>query len=170
VLGADRFAVTAGRWRLIGIDAQLLSSGLPEEEQQWRWLTGLVADVPRGDPIGIFTHKPLDGLGREETLERPARYVDPEAEIRLEAIFAEHDVRLVVSGHVHQWGVRRRSGRTSVWAPSTWAVLPEAVQPTVAEKRTGIVGLTLHDDGAVEVQLIQPPGFRELAIGLAAFR
>ena len=36
--GVDRWAVRAGRWELIGLNAQLLASDTPEEAAQWRWL------------------------------------------------------------------------------------------------------------------------------------
>ena len=37
VFGADRFAFDAGGWRVLGINAQLLGSGLPQEGEQDAW-------------------------------------------------------------------------------------------------------------------------------------
>ena len=38
MFGADRFAFDAGGWRVLGINAQLLGYGLPQEAEQDAWL------------------------------------------------------------------------------------------------------------------------------------
>jgi len=46
VFGADRFAFDAGNWRVLGINAQLLGSGLPQEGEQDAWLDGELGAGP----------------------------------------------------------------------------------------------------------------------------
>jgi 3',5'-cyclic AMP phosphodiesterase CpdA len=56
--GHDWWVREAGAWRLIGIDSQLLGSGLGTEAVQWAWLEATLAADPQR-PTGIFLHKPL---------------------------------------------------------------------------------------------------------------
>src|SRR5262249_61268684 len=47
VFGADRFALDLDSWRVLGLNAQLLGSGLPQEMEQDAWLDGeLSGSVP----------------------------------------------------------------------------------------------------------------------------
>src|SRR5689334_10252089 len=57
VFGSDRFTFDAGGWRVLGINAQLLGSGLPQEDEQNAWLDGELA-APAG-PVLLALHKPL---------------------------------------------------------------------------------------------------------------
>jgi hypothetical protein len=61
---------------------------------------------------------------------------------------------------VHQYRVLDLDGSRYVWAPTTWAVLPDEVQPTFGAKRCGLVILDLDDDAAVAAQLVEPDGLR----------
>ena len=57
-LGADRWMLDTGGWRLVGVNAQLFGSSLTREDEQNRWLEQqLIAAA--GRPIALFLHKPL---------------------------------------------------------------------------------------------------------------
>lgn len=49
-------------------------------------------------------------------------------------------------------------GVRHVWAPTTWAVIPDRIQPVLGRKACGVVELGLDEDGAVDVALRIPPG------------
>jgi len=52
-----------------------------------------------------------------------------------------------------------------LWAPSTWAVLPDQVQPRLGEKRCGIVSLDLASGTSPEPVLVEPDGIAQLTVG-----
>ncbi len=161
--GPDRFSVAVGRWRLIGVDAQLFGSGEPEEDDQWAWFAGEIGRLPATTPVGLVLHKPLVPVDGDR--DRPGRYVPDPARGRLLALLAGVDCHLVVSGHVHQGLRRERDGISHVWVPSTWAVLPDRIQAPIGAKRVGATGLVLHDDGRFEVHDVRLPGVDDAVIG-----
>ncbi len=65
---------------------------------------------------------------------------------------------LVLSGHVHQFRVLDLGARRHVWAPTTWAVLPDEMQASLGTKRCGIVSVTLGADRPPEATLVEPDG------------
>lgn len=198
-IGPDRWVVDVGDWRLVGLNAQLFGSGLPDEDEQWDWLAELLAPPGVGKPSGItpgkpapdqatrsdvapglqteltgaarpvalFVHKPLLRAPSLPDDPSPGRYVPPPAVGRLLALIerTEGRVRTVVSGHVHQFGVHRRDGVTHVWAPTTWAVVPDRAQPVIGRKVCGVADLTLDGTGATQAELAVPAGLAQWAIG-----
>ena len=58
-----------------------------------------------------------------------------------------------------------RSARDRLWAPSTWAVLPDQVQPVLGTKRCGIVSLDLGSGTSPEPVLVEPDGIAQLTVG-----
>jgi 3',5'-cyclic AMP phosphodiesterase CpdA len=174
--GPDRWIADVGGWRLVGLDAQLLGSGLPDEDEQWAWLSEVAAAMaaPGGGPeyVALFLHKPLADPPDRPDGASPHRYVVPQARERLAQALAAVPVRTVVSGHVHQY--RRHAGPMGyaadggspvhVWAPSSWAVLPDRIQPVLGEKVCGVAELVLGDDGTVGVELRRPPGLVQQVI------
>src|SRR5262245_26134667 len=135
--GEDYWLGDIATWLLVGINAQLLGSGLPAEESQWSLLTS-VADEAAGRPVALFIHKPLfdDDPGE---LAVNQRYVVPAARRRLAETLRGVQLRLVASGHVHQHRRHRFAGVEHCWAPSTAYVLPDRIQPPVAAKHVGYV-------------------------------
>ena len=153
LFGPDRFHLRAGRWSLIGLDAQLLGSG-GEEAEQDAWLDETLAAVE--GPVALFLHKPLFLDGPNETALHQ-RYVPPEPRARLLARFAGRDLRLVACGHTHQFRRRMVEGVEHVWAPSCAFVVPDSMQPVMGEKVVGVLTLALDDD-AHAVEFVTPDG------------
>jgi 3',5'-cyclic AMP phosphodiesterase CpdA len=152
--GPDRWVVDVGDWRLVGLDALLLGSGLPDEDDQWGWLSSALSG-PRH--VALFLHKPLVDPPDRPDPSSPGRYVVPAARQRLARVLGEAgSVRAVVSGHVHQFRTHAENGLAHVWAPTTWAVLPDRIQPVLGAKACGIVELSLGSDGTVGVNLRRP--------------
>ena len=50
-----------------------------------------------------------------------------------------------------------------VWAPSTWATLPDRIQPVIGAKVTGIVAIELGE--SVAATLVRPAGMTCPTIG-----
>jgi 3',5'-cyclic AMP phosphodiesterase CpdA len=74
-IGSDRWAVELGAWRLVGVDAQLFGSGLPEEDHQWSFLEQTLR-VPRRTVL--VTHKALTA-GEAELATAPPESLHPVA-------------------------------------------------------------------------------------------
>jgi 3',5'-cyclic AMP phosphodiesterase CpdA len=161
-VGVDHWAHSLAGWTLIGVNAQLFDSGLTAEAEQWRWL----GECVDGRPTVFFTHKPMFA-GDTELRTAPAyRFVPESARARLEHHFLGRALPLVVSGHVHQYRTLAEPDRTHVWAPTAWAVIPEHIQRTVGLKRCGVLLVELGPDGRADAQLVEPPGLRQLTVGV----
>jgi 3',5'-cyclic AMP phosphodiesterase CpdA len=92
----DRWALDAGGWRLIGVNAQLFGSGLVREHAQDQWLDEQLCTA--GRPTALFLHKPLFLEHPTDDVLSPA-CMAPWARTRLLDRLDRSDVRLVVSGH-----------------------------------------------------------------------
>jgi 3',5'-cyclic AMP phosphodiesterase CpdA len=163
-VGPDHWQADAGPWTLLGINAQLFGSGLDAENEQWEWLGEQLSRLSSTRPAALFCHKPITASRAELAAAPSYRFVPEAARRRLSDLLADRSVPLVVSGHVHQYRLLHDGARRHVWAPTTWAVLPEDTQPTLGVKRCGVVSLTLPDDGAADIELVEPPGLRQLTL------
>lgn len=133
--GPDHFAEEIGGWTVIGMNSELLGSGLPEEEAQWAWLAA-VLDEDHDGPTLLFLHKPLWPT-------RPAgpegnRSVADEARERLLALPGARMLRAVGSGHLHRFRRRIRPELLEIWAPST-GFRGRAEDPATHFEQLGVV-------------------------------
>jgi hypothetical protein len=165
VVGPDRWALDLDGWRLVAVDAQLFGSGLAAEEEQWEWLGAAAADQRDGRAVALLSHKPWSAPTPELAAAPPYRFVPPPSRHRLRQLFGDDPPAIVVSGHVHQHRVLELDGSRHVWAPTSWAVLPDDVQPPVGTKRCGILTATFDADGSgPSVTLVEPDGIRQLML------
>lgn len=163
VFGADHWRADLDAWRLLGVDAQLFSSGVPEEDDQWAFLEDALRDAQR---TVLVTHKPLTAGDDELGAAPPYRFVPLPARARLTALCHAGGVELVLSGHVHQQRRLKAAGLCHHWVTTTWAVLPEWLQPTVGAKRCGILDLALPSGAATpEAVFVEPEGIVQLTLG-----
>ncbi|MBX3500171.1 MAG: metallophosphoesterase [Alphaproteobacteria bacterium] len=155
VFGADRWSRDVPGWRLVGINAQLLDSGLAAEAEQAHFLRDALAGAP-GRAVALFLHKPLF----QHTVEEPqigGWFLTHQARNNLLGLIAGADVRLIASGHLHLFRQTTPSMR-HVWAPSTSFILPDYFEPDWGPKVVGYVEHRLHTDGRSESRLVEPPG------------
>lgn len=170
-LGPDRWRVDVPGWRLLGVDALLFGSGLGDEADQWDWLDAEVAEVAAtaasASPtrLGVFLHKPLDPTPLHPTDTTSTRYVPEPARARLHELLDRVPGSFVASGHCHQFSSYAHDGLTTLWIPSTWAVIPDRVQPRMGEKVCGVVELRLGEDGNLRTQLVLPAGVHQHVLG-----
>ena len=163
IVGADHWSMTAGGWTLLAVNAQLLGSGLPAEAAQWSWLEEQ-AGRRGGQPVALITHKPVTATGTELAAAPPYRFCPPPARGRLAGLFGGAPPTLVMSGHVHQHRLLPLDGTDHLWVPTTWAVLPDQVQPVFGVKRCGIVSLALGTGTSAQPEFIEPPGLGQLML------
>jgi 3',5'-cyclic AMP phosphodiesterase CpdA len=101
---------------LIGLNSELMGSGLGREAEMWAWLEEEVAGLPAGAPILLFLHKPVWPV-----LDGPVAHqleVSPASRERLLALLGGA-LRAVGSGHLHSYRHQMRGDVQEVWAPST---------------------------------------------------
>lgn len=161
-IGSDRWIVELGAWRLVGVNAQLFGSGGPDESDQWAFIEHALGHPQR---TVLVTHKPLIAGGAELAAAPSSRFIPAPARDRLLELCHDGGVEVVVSGHVHQ---RRRldvTAMTHLWATTTWAVLPDWLQPSVGVKRCGILEVVLPAVGDPGFESVEPAGMAQLTLG-----
>jgi 3',5'-cyclic AMP phosphodiesterase CpdA len=121
VWGADWWAEDAGDWLLIGLDSLLFGSGLGAEAEQVAWLRRVAAGAT-DRPVAVFVHKPRWVWEPDEA--RDQKTMTAAGCDALRGALGDADVRLVASGHLHQFRASVVAGEASVWAPSTCFVSP----------------------------------------------
>ena len=154
LFGPDRWLVEAEGWRLIGLNALLLATGLTQEEEQFAWLEDSLD--ASDSPIGVFLHKPLFRDHLDEDIVH-LRYVARPARQRLMSILAGRDVRFIAAGHTHQVRFHHQAGIEHVWAPSAAFTVPDFRQERIGDKRVGVMMLRLDADRH-SFTLNVPPG------------
>lgn len=150
--GADRFRLEVEGWVLLGLNAQLLGSGLAQEAEQFNWLDRELLRAA-GRRIGIVMHKPLFLEHAGEDRASPACTV-PLARPSIMDRFRSSDVELVVSGHLHTHRDRVVDGVRYLWAPATSFTSAHG-HPGAAI--CGFLALDFSERG-VEVALHRPEG------------
>jgi len=157
VFGADYWSIETEGGRLIGLNAQLLGSATAAEDAQWHWLEREVTALQAGAPIVLLLHKPMFQEGPDDDTPH-IRYVPLAPRRRLFALLRHAAVRLVLSGHVHQY-LDRTIGWRHVWLPSTGFYIPEPRQERIGEKVVGLGVLELTRD-LCRLDLVCPDGVR----------
>lgn len=160
--GADFWSFDVPGWRVLGVNAQLLGSGLEAADEQESVIAEAAATLG-ARALALFLHKPLFDRDRDETA-ITGRFVNPVPRHRLLALLAGTPPALVACGHVHQYRETQADGARHVWATSTAFVLPDARQPRYGLKEVGYVEHRLHTDGRAESRLVQVPGVPTLNI------
>jgi 3',5'-cyclic-AMP phosphodiesterase len=100
VLGKSWFVREHAGVRVVGINSSLLGSGLPPENDMWRWLEETLA-APSAIPTLVLMHCPPFSKSTDE----PGGVywnVEPEPRQRLLGLIRQAGVKAVLSGHLHQ--------------------------------------------------------------------
>jgi hypothetical protein len=106
-------------------------------------------------------HKPLVAGGEELAAAPAYRFVPEPARSRMTELLGTVRCPLVLSGHVHQYRTHDQGGRRHLWAPTTWAVLPEPLRETIGLKRCGVVSLELGVDATAFAAFLEPPELKQ---------
>lgn len=164
LVGPDQWSLRTDGWTLLGINAQLLGTGLEAEIRQWSWLEETLSQRRDDQRIALITHKPVTAADAEIAAAPAYRFWPEPAWRRLRGMLAGWPAVLVASGHVHQFRMLRLDEADHLWVPTTWAVLPDRAQPVLGSKRCGIVSLTFASDAPRDAQLIEPEGITQLTL------
>ena len=156
--GPDRFfrlgsaATGSAGWAFIGINSERMSSGLPEEDEQWEWLAEVAAQV-RGKSVMLFLHKPLWFPGGS----RSGMTIPAADRQRLLSLFAGARLRAVANGHLHRYRRAFQGEILAVWAPSLTFASPADTQHGLNPSPAGIVEYDVDGD-AVHAAFRPVPG------------
>ncbi len=164
IVGADHWSLTVNGWTMLAINAQLLGSGLEAEGRQWSWLEGQLAGRDRDHRLALIAHKPVAAADAELASSPAYRFWPRPARDRLSGVLGSAPAALVMSGHVHQYRQLDLDGTHHLWAPTTWAVLPDQAQPVLGAKRCGIVALEFAAGKSPQPALVEPAGIAQLTL------
>ena len=158
VIGEDRWRFDAAGWCFIGLNSLIMNTGIDSEAEQFDWLTSELSRA-NGKPVALFLHKPLYlNTPDDPEIESSAiRYVPQPRRKNLIDMFAEVDLRLVASGHVHQRRDFTYRQIRHVWAPSAGFVISDAMQERIGIKEVGLVEYRFQPD-SFEVRHVRAPG------------
>jgi predicted phosphodiesterase len=145
--GPDHWVVRVGAWKLLGINAQLLGTDSAREEALWTWIAEQAGPAAGHAHTALFLHRPVLRPQPNERV-RKGRYVCRTAAERLLEGPLQATLRLVVSGHAHQFLDTTVAGVRHVWMPSTAFILPDDMQTRIGEKLVGIGLLDVGQDAA----------------------
>lgn len=146
-LGPDHWSLQVGDWLMLGVNAQLFGSRSDAEASQWEWIEQVAREIDDHVGVALFMHRPLARPHPTERLRR-GRYVPEEASDKLLRGPLGHRLKLVASGHLHQYLDRTVAGVRNLWLPSTAYLLSDDLQARIGEKLVGLGILDLSEADA----------------------
>ena len=87
VVGPDWWSARVSGWLLLGVNTQLVGSGLAAEASQWSWLGEQIAQAGDGLRIALLSHKPLAAADAELAAAPGYRFWPPAARDQLAGLF-----------------------------------------------------------------------------------
>lgn len=149
LVGPEEWVHDIGNWRLIGFNSLTLGNDSAEEETQFAWLDEALSTAD-GRRIAVFAHKPLF---IDEPDEGDTGYwsVRPSARHRMYELFAEHDVALHASGHLHRAWSGSLNDIQLIWAPPASFIVGPMERDMPGERIVGAVVHTLDEDVTSEI-------------------
>lgn len=146
-------------WRFIGLNAQMIDSGLPGEAAQWTFLEEALADAGSRQ-LAVWLHKPLFVRDPAEG-EKRLTALFPEGRARLLALCRRHGVKMVGSGHLHRYRRLKLDGTSLIWAPATAFLMGGRKLP--GQERLGYMRYRFRRTGFT-AKLVEPPMFVNLDV------
>jgi alkaline phosphatase D len=154
--GEDMWARDLPGWRIVGLNTEIMGTGLAEETAQAGFIAAAAAGT--GDRrLAVFLHTPAFTTGPDD----PAFdywSVTPEARAALRPLLDHPGLRLVGSGHLHLHHQFARGAVRYAWAPPVAFLCEPETQPGLPGER--LPGALLHRLGAAaaETALVSPAG------------
>ncbi|MCJ8521422.1 3',5'-cyclic AMP phosphodiesterase CpdA [Pseudorhizobium tarimense] len=140
-------------WRLIGLNSQIIGTGLTEEEAQWQALEDALATRGSREPV-IFIHMPLF-LNDWKEADRPAWALMSEGRTRLRRLINDHDVCAVVTGHMHRTIQFDIPETRMIWcAASSFLTYDQSMPEQPGAAMLGLTILTIAD-GAINAEFVE---------------
>ncbi|MBL6456356.1 metallophosphoesterase [Belnapia sp. T6] len=154
LVGPDWWMRDLPGWRIIGLDTEIMGTGLAEEAAQAAFIAEAAATSSR---IALFLHKPVFVTAPEDP-KFDYWSVPPQARPALAPLLGHAGLRLVASGHLHLHHGFTRGAVRYAWAPAASFLVEPEIQPGLPGERC--CGALLHrllEDHA-ETELVQPEG------------
>lgn len=158
-LGTGRGLVDLPGWRVVGLNSEVMGTGLEEEAAQAEFIAEAAAGAG-ARRIALFLHKPVFVTGPEDpTFDYWS--VPPHARAALAPLLEHPGLRLVASGHLHVHHHAVRGRVAYAWAPPlSFLVHPDEQKGLPGARRTGALLHHLREDH-VETILLAPDGMEE---------
>jgi 3',5'-cyclic AMP phosphodiesterase CpdA len=156
--GADWWVEDIAGWRLVGLNALILGSGVADEAAQMAWLSQTMLEAGERR-LAWFLHKPLflDDPGEGDT---GYWSIKPQLRAGLLALLERRSVALVASGHLHKARDFRHAGTRYLWGPASSFLLGAVQPPMPGEKRLGAVLYEFGERG-LTAEICDVPGLVE---------
>ena len=159
VFGDDFWMRTFGDYQFLGLNTQLIGSGLEAEHQQKEMIDkAMDSDASERSNTIVVLHKPLytqeDGAVYSQDSAEAELWSIPEAEsLMLEEKFTKNKLNLMLSGHLHRYKVIDRDGLTRIWGPSTSFIVnnPRLI-PVQALAKVGFVVVELSSGSYPKIE------------------
>ena len=148
---------------IVGINSQVLGTGLPEEAEQWDWLTQVSAEVA-GQPVLVFQHMSF-WTSYHGSDQRDGAIAAADRE-RILGLLQRADLRGVANGHTHRYRKRWHGTAFELWAPSA-SFLVARPESDLLPEGLEQVGVVLYElDGRdVKATFQTVPGLEEVESG-----
>ncbi len=157
IVGEDWWLRDLPGWRLVGLNTEIMGTGLPEEVAQASFIAEAVAGLGERH-LAVFQHKPCFV---EDPSDPTFDYwsVPPHARGDLAPVLDHPALRLVASGHLHLHHATSHGQATLAWAPALAFVVEEALQDGLpGHRRCGAMVHRLATDGSVMSEVLTPDG------------
>lgn len=150
VFGPSFYVKETAGVRVVGVNASLLGSGLPEEAAQWQLLEKELAK-PAGLPTLLLQHYPVFLVKIDE----PGGVywnLEPEPRTRLLKLIKQAGIKTVLTGHTHLTVTHQVEGINFLTTPPISFGLPRGKQP----EGWILLELSPQGDAKYQVQDLQP--------------
>ena len=133
-LGASFWQEERAGVQVVGVNASLFGSSLPQEQQQWTFLEKILHARQAGNtknirkPMILLSHYPLFINAPEET-DQQYWNIEPASRKRLIKLLQDAEVDAVFSAHLHRPLMHRHAGMLLLTAPPVSFGLPRGRQP-----------------------------------------
>ena len=155
--GEESWVLDIGGWRFVGLNAQLMESGLPGETEQMTMLADALSSAGRRSHA-LMIHKPLFHASPDESGQSLST-IFPESRHKLLALCRQHRVKLVASGHRHCYRSLRLGATRFVWAPaSAFVDTSKSNDGLRLTRRVGYIRYRF-DGGRFTHDFVEPPRF-----------
>ncbi|MBL6079154.1 metallophosphoesterase [Belnapia sp. T18] len=153
VVGPDWWMRDVPSWRIIGLDTEIMGTGLEAEAAQAGFIAEAAATERR---LALFLHKPVF-ITKPSDPTFDYWSVPPQARAALAPVLGHPGLRLVASGHLHLHHGFQRGAVRYAWAPPASFVVDLPQDGLPGERRTGALLHRLLED-EVETSLVSPEG------------
>ncbi|SFK46279.1 metallophosphoesterase family protein [Falsiroseomonas stagni] len=147
-------AVDLPGWRAIGLNTEIMATGVEEDVQ-----AAFIAETVRtlgARRIALFLHKPVF-VTRQDDPTIDVWSIPPDARPGLSPLLSHPALRLIASGHLHMFKQEMEGAVSQIWAPAaSFVMTPEQQDGLRGERRCGALLHHLSADAVTTERLDLP--------------